>query len=278
MINSITIGTLTFGTYASGYLFRRFSGFGFPEVRLEIQSRGNYHGAVLGMHKYGRRAMTIEGEIVGSSAADYEAKRRALEQVLTIKNGLQTVIFNTRGGLAIEAECIVSSALDVPYQSGKVIMGDFRLELVAPYPFLLGATLELESVLVYSGGGAAIPAAIPFSIATGGSGAEVIANDGNGEAFPVIRIYGALQNPSITNETTGESLSIVYTLLSSTDYIEIDMYNRTVLLNGVTNIMQYVSGDWWALQPGDNTIKLTASSNTVDAHADIEYRDAYLGI
>jgi phage-related protein len=277
MITSIQIGDLTIGGFASGFLFSKLSGFGFPEVRVDIQNRGNYHGAVLGMRRYGRRAMTIEGEIIGESAADYEAKRRAIEQALGYNDGLKTVIFNTRSGLAVQADVIVSSAVDLPYQAGKIIRGDFRIEFVAPYPFLEGTVEQTETVYMFSGGGGAIPSALPFSLAVGGSGAEVIANDGNGDAYPVFKIYGAITNPSVTNETTGKSLSIVYDL-GVGDYIEVDMYNRTVLLNGSVNILQYVSGDWWALTPGDNEVKLTASANGVDAKTDLIFRDAYLGI
>lgn len=277
MITSIQVGGITIGGFDTGFLFGKFSGFGFPEVRIDVQNRGNYHGAILGMRKYGRRTMTIEGEIIGSSAADYEAKRRAIEQAVSYGDGLQTVIFNTRGGLAVQGDVIISSALDVPYQAGKIVRGDFRIEFVAPYPFLLGEVENSVEVDLYTGGGGAVPMAIPFSMGEGGSGAATITNDGNGDAYPIIKIYGSTDTPSISNDTVGKSLSISYNL-GATEYVEIDMYNRTVLLNGVTNILQYVNGDWWALQPGDNTIKLTASNATINTIAEVIFRDAYLGI
>lgn len=277
MINSIQIGSLTIGSYDSGVLFKKFGGFGFPEVRIDVKNRGNYHGAVLGMYKYGRRTLSIEGEIIGDSAADYELKRRALEQALGINNGLQSVIFNTRGGLSVQADVIIATAIDLPYQAGKIIRGDFQIQFVAPYPFLENAVEATETVYMFAGGGGAIPAAIPFSMAVGGTGAGTIANDGNGDAYPVVKMYGAITNPTITNSTTGKSLSIVYDVPVG-HYIEVDMYNHTVLLDGATNLLQFASGDWWALEPGDNSVLLTASANGVDARADLIYRDAYLGI
>lgn len=277
MITSIEISNIILGGYDSGFLFTKFSGFGFPEVRVDVQNRGNYHGAVLGMRKYGRRSMTIEGEIVGLSAADYENKRRALQQALGYDSGLKTVIFNTRGGLSVQADVIVSSALDLPYQAGKIIRGDFRIEFVAPYPYLVGETEKTETLDMFSGGGGAIPAGVPFDMSTGGSGAVEITNAGNGDAYPTIEIHGAITNPNVTNETTGKSLSIVYDLADG-DYIVVDMYNRTVLLNGSNNILQYASGDWWTLEPGVNSVKLTASANGENASADVIFRDAYLGI
>jgi len=275
MINSIEIAGLTIGGFDSGFLFSKLGGFGFPEVRVDVQDRGNYHGAVLSTHNYGRRSMTVEGTIYGESLEDFENKRRAIEAAVGYNNGLKTVIFNTRAGLSVQAEAIISSAIDLPYKSGDVTQCEFRLELVAPYPFLLSEIEKTESVYIFSGGGGAMPAALPYAMATGGSGAAVIANDGNGDAYPVINIYGSITTPSITNEAAGKSLSINYAV-GVGEYIEVDMYNRTVLLNGSVNILQYVSGDWWAIQPGDNTIKLTASANDGSARADLIYRDAYL--
>jgi len=278
MITQITINSLVIGTYASGYLFKQLSGFGFPEVRIDVKDRGNYDGAKLGNYNYGRRIMSIDGEIIGSSPSDYETKRQALEKAVRVSDGLATMQIATRGGLSLQADVILNALLDAPYKAGNMIRGEFRLEFVAPYPFILGQTENNEDISVYSGGGGTLPATLPFSLAVGGTGAVEISNSGNGKAYPTIKIYGAISNPSIQNETTGESFSIAYTLSYSTDYIEIDIFNRTVLLNGVTNILQYFSGDWLTLEAGANNLKLTASSNSSVAKATITWRDHYLGI
>lgn len=278
MITQITINSLIIGTYASGYLFKQLSGFGFPEIRIDVKDRGNYDGAKLGNYNYGRRIMSIDGEIIGSDADDYETKRQALERAVRIGNGLSTMEIETRGGLSLQADVILNALIDVPYKAGNVVRGDFRMEFVAPYPFIVGQTENTDELSVYSGGGGTLPATLPFSLGVGGSGAEVIVNAGNGKAYPTFKIYGAISNPAISNDDTGESLSIAYTLSTSTDYIEVDIFNRTVLLNGVTNILQYVSGDWLTLEAGNNTIKLTASSNSAGAKLEITWRDHYLGI
>jgi len=269
--------SLLMGTVASGYLFDAFNGFGSADIKVSVKERGAYHGADLGNFSYGKRGFSLEGRIVGDTLADYSSKRRALQKAFDIFDGLDTVTIVTKDSLTLEIEAIASGNIDTPYKAGNAIMSEFRIELVAPYPFIEGAVENTEEVLAHSGGGAEIPAEMPMEIGEGGIGDTTVTNDGNGKAYPVIKIYGAIENPSITNTTRGEGLSITYTLTTSTDYIEIDTYAKTVLLNGVTNIKQYVTGDFWVLDSGDNVIRLTGSSSS-GAIAQIIYKDSYLGI
>jgi len=277
MISTITMKSLLMGTVASGYLFDAFNGFGSADIKVSVKERGAYHGADLGNFSYGKRGFSLEGRIVGDTLADYSSKRRALQKAFDIFDGLDTVTIVTKDSLTLEIEAIASGNIDTPYKAGNAIMSEFRIELVAPYPFIEGAVENTEEVLAHSGGGAEIPAEMPMEIGEGGIGDTTVTNDGNGKAYPVIKIYGAIENPSITNTTRGEGLSITYTLTTSTDYIEIDTYAKTVLLNGVTNIKQYVTGDFWVLDSGDNVIRLTGSSSS-GAIAQIIYKDSYLGI
>lgn len=278
MLTSIVINSLTIGTVASGYLFTNLNGFGFPETRVDVKNRGNYDGAKLGNYRYGKRVMAVEGNIYGTSPSDYEDKRQALEKAVRLDDGLTTMTINTRGGLTLESEVILNAMFEAPYSSGNMVLGRFRIELVAPYPWLKGSTENSQDVDVFSGGGGTLPATLPMSLGVGGTGAETINNAGNGKAYPVIKIYGEITKPSLRNETTDKSFSLNYTLSNSTDYIEIDIYNRTVLLNGISNLLQYFSGDWFALEPGNNEIKLTGTNQTASAKAVVEWRHHYLGI
>ena len=277
MITSITISSLTIGTWTSGYLFKSLSGFDFPAPRIDIKYRGNKDGARLGSYFYGDRTMSIEGEIVGSSASDYETKRRALQAAFCIGEGLKTMTIVTRGGTTLTSSVIVTR-LELPYTAGKIIRGDFRIEVKSPYQNLLGETLNSQEVVPYEGGGGAIPAGVPFDMSAGGTGAQTLANDGNAYAWPTITIIGGIENPSVQNQTTGKSISITYTLGSSTDNIVLDFYNRTCIINGSINGLQYVSGEWFPLISGNNAVILTAGSNTGSAKATVEWYDEYLGI
>lgn len=278
MLSQISIGNITIGTYVSGYLIKKLSGFDFPQVRVGVIDRGNYHGARFSNAYYGRRVMSVDGEIIGSSPEDYEAKRIAMEQALSLYDGLKQLNITTKSGLLLKADVVVNSQFEAPYSAGQAIRGEFRIELVAPYPFLESLDENEEEILILNSGGGEIPMTIPFSLALGAEVVEPIENVGNGNAFPSIRIHGTIDTPSLINQTTGKTLSIAYDMTDDADYIDLDFYNRTALLNGTTNVMQYISGEWWTLEPGENSIKLTGASANEAAKAVVTWRDAYLGV
>ena len=268
---------LTLGTYASGYLFKRLEGFDFPEARIDIKDKGNHNGAVLGSKYYGRRIMRIEGEIIASSTTEFETMRKNLMEACGFHNGLKDIIITTREGLELTADTIINVKPDVPYTKGGMVRCDFRLELVAPFPFLKSTTEQSETVEVYAGGGGEVPSAIPFAMTAGGGTAKTVTNGGNIFAYPIIKIYGEIENPSILNETTGESFSLTYAL-GAGRYIEIDVLNRTVKLDDDTNLLQYFAGDWMTITTGENILKLTGTNPSAGAEAIVEFADNYLGI
>ncbi len=278
MIISTQCNGLTIGTWASGYLFKKLKGFDYPQVRLNVKDMGNYHGARFGSAYYGARSMSIEGEIIASTPEEYETKRRALGQAFTILNGLQQVIFTTRAGLIVKSDCIVNSRLEMPYEAGNMQRGEFRVELIAPFPFFLNATSTTTQVSIFEGSGGVVPSGIPFDFSGGSAGNVDINNLGNVEAYPIIKLYGIMNDPVIKNNTSGLQLSIDYELATEADYIELNTFLRTAKLGNGTNVFDKVSGDWWTLRTGINNIVLTASSYGAGAKAIITYEYHYLGV
>jgi hypothetical protein len=277
MIQTLKIGNLTLGTLSSGYLFSSLAGFGCPSLKVDIKEKGSTHGADLGVHLYGRRVFEIELEILGTDKEDYETKRRALEQACDIYDGTTTLTILTKSGLELISTVIATAQFDLPYKKGAMVFSDARLELTAPYPFLRSKVIKNRIITMWSGGGFGIPFAIPMDMSAGASATHVLDNVGNAIGFPTIVLNGALEDPTIVNITTGEQMSFDYALTNG-NYISIDVVNRVVLLNGVTNIRQYVSGDWISLIPGDNYVKLTATSFDSDGNAVFNFRDSYIGI
>jgi len=278
MITSIFCNGLTIGTLESGYLFKNLNGFDSPRLRMNVKDNGNYHGARFGSAYYGARTMSIEGEIWGDSPEDYEEKRRALGQAFTILNGLQEITFTTRGGLVVKADCIVNSPVEMPYEKGAVTRGDFRIELIAPYPFFLSENAQVTTVYVFQGGGGEIPSEIPFTFTDSLSSDVDINNLGNVEAYPIIRLYGIMDTPVIRNNTSGLQLSLNYDLDTEDKYLEIDIYRRTVVRDDGSNQYAQATGDFWTLKTGINNIVLSASSFGDGARAEITYQYHYLGL
>ncbi len=72
-------------------------------------------------------------------------------------------------------------------------------------------------------------------------------------------------NPAIINTTTGEGLFFTGTLAASTDYLEIDTQQGSVLINGwnpADNYLNETISRFIRLAPGANSIQIAANSGT----------------
>lgn len=105
-------------------------------------------------------------------------------------------------------------------------------------------------------------------------------NIGTAEAWPVLTVYGPITNPVITNEETGQSIHLVYTLAAG-EYLVIDTNprRRSIRLNDTTNryrAYSFAQSSWWALQPTTvNTIRLAQAAYDDGASLVVQWRDAW---
>lgn len=152
------------------------------------------------------------------------------------------------------------------------------LEYVASDPRIYADSLSSVNVLLpTSGGGFTFPLTFPLSFGGGTVGTQTATNAGTVSTLPVATIYGPVTNPQLENLTTGEILK-VNIVLSATDYLVIDFDAKTVLLGGTASRYSLLdqSSVWWDLAPGDNQIRFQASTYSVDAHATLSWRSAWL--
>jgi hypothetical protein len=143
----------------------------------------------------------------------------------------------------------------------------FQASLVASDPF----KYSLEAIEVsggVSGGflwGRTYPRTYPltYSVLSGDSTAIAIAyNEGTARSRNfTVSITGPLSQGAwrIVNETNGGSL-MVYRSLGATDVITLDMKNELMTFNG-SPFTATIRGDFWALEPGENRIRMYSSFN-----------------
>lgn len=140
---------------------------------------------------------------------------------------------------------------------------------------LLTATLPLGGT-VFSG----FSFNLGFNFGFGGvsttNDAVQVVNGGNRPTPPVIRINGPIDNPQLLSDTVGKTMVFQNLSLLLGEYIDVDMKNRTVKLNGITNRRNtLVSPMWFNLEEGNNTLRLRASSSDPTAFATVYYRPAW---
>lgn len=96
---------------------------------------------------------------------------------------------------------------------------------------------------------------------------------GNRPTPAILHIEGPIVNPRIINETDSKTLAFVITLGAS-DFLDIDLVNRTVVLNGNTNRRNTLEApNWWLFNPGSTFIRFGGASGS--GSLDVIFRNAW---
>lgn len=104
------------------------------------------------------------------------------------------------------------------------------------------------------------------------SGGTVVVT-GNRPTPAIMTIQGPVVNPRIINQTDGLTLAFVITLGAS-DVLSIDLANKTVTLNGVTNSRNTLQEpNWWLFNPGSTFVVFGGVSGS--GTLTIAYRNAW---
>lgn len=127
-----------------------------------------------------------------------------------------------------------------------------------------------ENNLIVQSTGTNLPAPLSFKYYTtvamtgaeweegGSGGATVVEVDSITNTYPIWRVKGPAVNPQLSVINTNTTIRYTGTV-TSTQTLEIDMFNKTAKLNGVS-VIGNVSGDWVSLAPGTNRVIYTAEN------------------
>jgi tail protein len=158
-------------------------------------------------------------------------------------------------------------AMLLPWRAPNGVIESLDAELVTIYP-----TSDATS-------GMSFPVVLPMSFGSGSvDGAGLIRITEGLATPPVLRIYGPVTAPALTNRTTGDA--IVFSAgfsIPNGEYVAIDVDAGTVTANDDPDVTRYGSIDWsstdlWLLQPGDNLISLTGTGMSAITQATVSYR------
>ena len=254
---------------------------GFPEVDYSSTKKGGSSGRKLSPGKFSSYKFSLEWQVVGDSFSDLATQREVFLALLgkVISTGSQVLRIDRANGVDLQIEV---KGIDVvtDVDTANPLNARVLTEMEAEYPFLLGVNEEVDNAFIFEGGGMEIPMSIPMDMSGGGGGGEItVSNDGNYEAYPRFLFAGPLITPTLTNVTTGKVLNVNTSLATFDDKLEVDIFLRTArfLPSGV-NARRYISGDFWTLAIGSNTIKLGAASFNTTGRCSVFFRDTYLNI
>ena len=277
LINELV--TLSADANGGNFIITGVTGLGAADIRTSSFLFSGRSGGMVTDQFYGFRTIAITGKI-GSIAGTREQNkldRATLQNAMPLGQTfpIDITLFN---GETYTTEVSLTD-LKLEYMQGGY-MSDFLLQLTAGDPFFYstdGGDEQTAHITRVTQGGYVTPYDLPVNWASGSS-PTVVNNNGEAVYYPRIEIHDQADNPIITNQTTGERFELDINLVNGDDVV-IDMFKRTVTLNGA-NIIGNKTDDsiWWGLQVGPNSIVLDSSSGGDNVTADIYWRNGVKGL
>lgn len=186
---------------------------GLPNIRTTSGVNAGYDGGWTSAQNFDARSITIRGVIANTDVAAVESMRKRLISLLAQGKSEQlTLNLVTEAGNAYELE-VRTIACEMAMQT-VLTQQQFMIQLRADDPLIYDGSATGESVIVQvqqAIGGFEINFQLPLAI-SGGEGESVIQNEGLEQVYPVIKMYGALHNPTFVNLTTSQQIQVDATL------------------------------------------------------------------
>lgn len=223
------------------------------------------------------RGLEVHLLIKGSNVTDYEQIRSALQNAMNPKLGDGRFRCTRADGVQRDVFCRYESGFsgDESWGAASSIHQHYLLKFLAhdPYFYDTIATSQTFTSAVPSNFFPITP--IRLSSASIGSGFSIF-NGGDVESYPVFTISGPGTNPTLTNTTTGKSISATIALLAGQSLI-IDTQAKTVKREDGSNQFSVLSfaSVLWTLAQGQNAITLGMSGTGAGSQITVSYKQRW---
>jgi hypothetical protein len=238
-----------------------------PDVRNGLAPKAQQDGAWDGTGSSDARTVGVVGLVQeATTQAAYAVlyqlsalRPQSVHELVVVNDAIGTLSAMTRVTAGVKPAWIGDTAFE------------YTMTVTAPDPLKYGSPTYATATLSTAtpGAGKVYPVAYPvdYGIAPGVTpGAALVANAGTAAYWPRLRILGPVTNPVVTLVESGAWVRYAGSLLAG-QWLDLDMANRRVLLQGQVSVRQKVSsaGDWLAVSPGGGSV--TWSADTADPAA-----------
>ena len=230
-----------------GCVINAIKGFEYPQSIVIVEDIASDDGAIAISSKFGRRVCSF----IANLNADILNQRHLILDALRQTSYLKKIEFTTLDDIALQFYAYVTKF------SGdyKTYANQLLVELTAP-DFRFYSQTET-------------------SVEIAANGSENCENTGNENTNPTITIDGPAATVNMSDSTTGFEFDIVEAIADG-EQLVIDMKEKTVKLDGVDSFSMF-DGDFFKLEPGDNSIDFVTTGGDAGTKATIKYRNAYNG-
>lgn len=276
----------------SPYAFVGHDGLGLPMLSRFSIKGAQQHGVTDQGYRLDAREFTLLFQIEASTPAEmWSYRNQLLGWFAPYQNPILDLVL--QGGTQRRIAGHAVGDMGMGDQDRRGFYQLLAVRLRAPDPSFYDPDGEVEEFGLGAGGDTFdVPTAVPSGIgASAIDQTKGIDYGGTWQTNPVIRIYGPITNPVITNQTTGEVLDFTGTTIADGDYYEIDTRygQKSVEEDDGTNRIDKLSDDsdlaTFHIEPdspdapgGSNSIKVTGSSANANTALRMTFFNRYIGI
>lgn len=271
------------------------TGLGRPPVRESDVDQPSMDGQFAGPDYWAGRQIQFDAAIKtpGDPAAchDMVAALQAVTDPAAVRlvGGQGLTLRIKRPGRAVKQLTVRARKLDPEYKQAIHGYVPIDMEFLAHDPQFYADTPSTTEIPLgwLTGGGFAAPVTAPIYVQDGAVAADRpgwVTNQGDADAWPIIRVTGPAANITITHVASGRSLALPALNLAAGRWIEIDTRPgyRTVTWDNGGNASAYLSPasriDLFSLPPGTSEMRWTAYDNTNSGRMRLTWRDAYIAL
>lgn len=271
-------GSFEFGGTTSPYQIQYIDGLeSLPELRTQDDNRGYNDGMFTGRDFLSGRNLTMEiFTFAGNGNSAFQNFQLLQNALIPQTNGttaLQFLLSQYDNEMLTYARVRSRRAtVDKEYTFGYIRS---QYMFFCPDPRYYSNTAVTASLLPNATLGRTYDRTYNITYGGGVAGAT-ITNSGNTTTYPLITINGPMTNPTISNNSTGQYIT-VNTTLQASDVLVIDLYDKTITLNNSTarNLLAGNS-QWFGADPGVTNFQFTGTGYSDSTAATVTYRSAFI--
>lgn len=229
----------------------------------------------------GPRDLALPIVIKGSSRADLWDRERDFGRWTDPRKGNGTLRIQGPDGTSRDLVChkIDGDRGDESEDAAGVVSQKYVVVFHANDPYLHDTDFTLRSFTTAGPVNFFDSPFLPLKLSADGVLSDFTAtNQGDIECWPRWDIYGPGDNPTLTNNTTGEAMALTISLAAG-QVLSIDTapFVKTVTREDASNQYSALSlaSSLWDLQVGDNSISISMTGTTTDSRIQLRYKQAY---
>ena len=267
---------------------------GAASIQSDARARRGSHGSNHGPNYYTRRMFSLAGKIIApDQATRYEREKSLLRAFSLPRNpkdtsgGFYDIQLIDEGGTVLTAKAKVVAAPKLSKEVAQPHIRDFIVALELQNHFWEGEQQQLAGGERIAGTDFFVDPTFEWVHGAGyltnlPETTHKLENTGDHGCALFSVIYGAVSQPCVINDTTGEMFKVDMDV-GGDERLEIDSENGMVFLidkdGNQTDMSANITADsqWVFLQPGENEIRIEDTTGmTVDFHGEFFWRSAHL--